>query len=155
MANLQYIKGLRTRALNAFKKELDNGSQCLDTDVSNCDRIKVADDISKSIKKLESCSEKLQFQSDKVAETLGDKEPELKDAILNEDATLLDKAMDIIADLQFLKEKLNAAENKKDEAMDENLVQRLFEHQMKLQEEFFRKQSENRQVANKTNIKLP
>ncbi|KAH3885853.1 hypothetical protein DPMN_009851 [Dreissena polymorpha] len=128
MANLQYIKVLRTRALNALKKELDNGSHFFDTDVSNCDKIKVADDIRKSIKKLESCSEKLQCQSGKVAETLGDKDPELTDAILNEDATLLDKAMNIIADLHLLKENLKAVDNKKDEAMDENLVKRLFEH---------------------------
>lgn len=155
MANLQYIKGLRTRALNALKKELENGSHILDTEISNCDKLKVADDISKSIKKLESCSEKLQCQSDKVAETLGDGDPELTEAILNEDATLLDKAMDIIADLQLLKEKLNTVESTKDVTMDETVMQRLFEHQMKLQEEFFKKQSESRKVTNTTNVKLP
>ncbi|KAH3837032.1 hypothetical protein DPMN_110410 [Dreissena polymorpha] len=72
----------------------------------------------------------------------------------NEDATLLEKAMGIIADLQLLKEKLKAAENKKGVAMDENLKQRLFKNQMKLQEEFFRKQGEKRQVTNKINVKL-
>lgn len=72
---------------------------------------------------------------------------------MNEDATLLDKAMDIIADLQLLKEKLNTVESTKDVTMDETVMQRLFEHQMKLQEEFFKKQSESRKVTNTTNVK--
>ncbi|KAH3847835.1 hypothetical protein DPMN_090167 [Dreissena polymorpha] len=71
------------------------------------------------------------------------------------DATLQEKAMNLIRNLQHLEGKIKIGESQKDVHPDQNLIQRLFDQQMKLQEEFLHKQSETKKVTKETNVKTP
>ena len=64
------------------------------------------------------------MNSDKLAMTLGDTDSEFTDVILNEDATLQEKAMHLIRNLQHLEGKIKSGESQKDVHPDQDFIQK-------------------------------
>lgn len=77
MANLPYLKGVRTRYVNNLSKEVSAGQNFLTVELESVDTKELLANVVKCIGKLRSYSEKLQEQSAKLAAALGDSDIEL------------------------------------------------------------------------------
>ncbi|KAH3847088.1 hypothetical protein DPMN_089402 [Dreissena polymorpha] len=111
--NLKYIKGVRTRFFNVLEKEVCDGENFLDVDISSLS----LEESSCTRKQINECKgkidvyiEKLSNQSEKLAEALGDTDEELTNQLLQEDSTLSEKALSVSYKLKCLGEDLKEGE---------------------------------------------
>ena len=144
--NIPYLKGVRTRYINILKKETLVGSDILALDPELEEEKDLIPKISNCIKKLQVFSEKVESQTEKFAEAIGDKDTELTAQLIFENEDVCDRAMECILKLEQFKEeftltKVQAEEEKERVGMNQivelqkQVNSRVF-NQMKQQHEF-------------------
>ena len=102
--NIPYVKGVRTRYINILKKETLIGSDILALDPELEEEKGLIPKISNCIKKLQVYSEKVESQTEKLAEAIGDKDTELTAQLILENEEVCDGAMECILKLEQFKE---------------------------------------------------
>ena len=111
MANLPYLKGVRTRYLNALGKEIKKGNQLLDTDIHMVGTKDLLFDLNDCKERINLFTEKLQSQSDKLAESLGDSDVDFSEKIVDDDAVICERALYVCSDIKKLEDKIQEKEH--------------------------------------------
>ena len=163
-SNIPYLKGVRTRYINIVKKETSVGSDILALDPEIEEEKEVIPKIDNCIEKLQVYSEKVECQTEKLAEAIGDSDSVLTAQLIDENEDVCDRAMECVLQLKQFKEKLKltkvyAAEEKEKVEMNQivELQKQMNEivfNQMKQQHEFIEKQ-ELKKKEQDTAVKLP
>ncbi|XP_045158369.2 uncharacterized protein LOC123524328 [Mercenaria mercenaria] len=115
MANIPYLKGVRTRYVNILKTEVEIAEGILQKDLEYCDKDEYVECVMKCVEKMQVYREKLENQTDKLASALSKEEETYIQTILEEDCSLCEKARDMCMDLKNSKEKLLFLKNKEEE----------------------------------------
>lgn len=163
MANISYIKGVRTRFRNVLEREISVAKDLLTYIVKDGEEEEMELKISKCMEKLKSFIEKVETQSEKLCCFIKESVSELIGMILDEDCSLCTEALDLHSDLKHFKEK-NVLRIKKstikEEAVDHSTtkqlldlqanMQKLLESQLKQKEHF-----EMKSLENVSTVKLP
>ncbi len=102
---LKYLKAVRTRYRNTIEREIQESKMILSANVEQVDRKVLVDSASKCSEKLKLYSEKLEFQSGKLASVIEEEGGDI-DTIIEQDDVLCSKAMDSYSDLSNFKERL-------------------------------------------------
>ena len=154
------MKGVRTRFFYVLEKAVQLGVSLLDTNLENISSQEcksVRQQVSECKWKLNTYTEKLSCQSEKLAQAIGDSDDELTEKIMEDDFKLSEQAVSVLYILQLLEEvreiEKTTAYKFKDPVVhesDENGVQTMCELQSKLQQEFFEKQEERSELQMKT-----
>ena len=163
-SNIPYLKGVRTRYINIVKKETSVGSDILALDPEIEEEKEVIPKIDNCIEKLQVYSEKVECQTEKLAEAIGDSDSVLTAQLIDENEDVCDRAMECVLQLKQFKEKLKltkvyAVEEKEKVEMNQivELQKQMNEivfNQMKQQHEFIEKQ-ELKKKEQDTAVKLP
>jgi hypothetical protein len=106
MANLSYLKGVGTRFRGILQKEVELSVSVLQSEVLPSEEQEYILRTSKCIDRLKLYLNKLEIQSGKVAEAMGDDKQEEIDAIVEEDCHLHSEATDRYLELEQFKERL-------------------------------------------------
>jgi len=165
MAGLPYLKGVRTKYTNILHKAMDSGKAFLTENLHNVDTKLFHADIVNCIEKIKTYSEKLQNQSEKLALAIGDTDKDFTAEIIEEDSDISERAVDLCSRLQRLEsdilehDKSVSVHFAEEEVKATNTqihkeLQQMFEHQMKLQEDFFERQR-NVKTDKPSSVKLP
>ena len=161
MANLPYLKGVRTRYLNALGKEIKKGNQLLDTDIHMVETKDLLFDLNDCKERINLFTEKLQSQSDKLAESLDDSDVDFTEKIVDDDAVICERALYVCSDIKKLEDKIQEKEHIEivnetvgNPSVEDNL-QQMFEYQMKLQNDFLVKQSDKKGDKHPSTVRLP
>lgn len=153
-SNLQYTKGVRTRFFNTLDREIQHGSTLIDTEtdyLSPEDCTILRQKVIECKHKINIYIEILNIQSEKLAQELGDSDSDLTESIIKNDSDLCDKAWSMDCKLQnlndFLKEKMmykvsDANVHDAGENIVENIVQKMCDMQVKMQQDFFEQQQQ-------------
>ena len=99
-SKLSYLKGVRTRYRNTLENELEYGQSILQDDTKQFDSEYITNEIMISIEKMKLYSEKLEKQTEKYVDALGDDTEEDIDEILEHDTRLINSVMDCYLKLQ-------------------------------------------------------
>ena len=103
-SNLPYLKGVRTRYVNILKKETHIGLEILASDVKLFDETELTLKINNCIDRLQIYCDKVENQTDKLAEALGDKETEFSEQLVTENGTICDRAIECALNLKKMKD---------------------------------------------------
>ena len=76
-SNLPYLKGVRTCYVNTLKRETDNAKNILACDTKLVDETELILSINRKVERLQLNCDKVENQTDKLAEALGVKDEEL------------------------------------------------------------------------------
>ena len=166
--NLPYLKGVRTRYLGTLQQEVEKGYDLLKLDYETVSKLEFNDhcrQVSKCMNKIESYIEKVGNQSEKIAVAIGEDDDNFIHLIITEDSNATDRAMSMFYDIQsldyalkeYIKEIRDGAKVKElSEAktpLSEEL-NKLFEHQLKLQKDFLDSQK-SKDKHTTAAVKLP
>lgn len=161
---MPYLKGVRTRYVNILTKETQIGLDILASDIELIDETELTLKINKCIERLQSYCEKVENQTDKLAEAIGDSDTELTQQLITENESVCDKAMDCVLNLKQSKEEISLTKVKEAEAKEKVGLNQIVElqkqmnsivvTQLKQQNEFLEKQEiKAKELA--TTVKLP
>ena len=163
-SDIPYLKGVRTRYINIVKKETSVGSDILALDPEIEEEKEVIPKIDNCIEKIQVYSEKVECQTEKLAEAIGDSDSVLTAKLIDENEDVCDRAMECVLQLKQFKEKLKltkvyAAEDKEKVEMNQTVelqkqMNEIVFNQMKQQHEFIEKQ-ELKKKEQDTAVKLP
>ena len=166
--NLPYLKGVRTRYLGTLQQEVEKGYDLLKLDYETVSKLEFNDhcrQVSKCMNKIESYIEKVGNQSEKIAVAIGEDDDNFIHLIITEDSNATDRAMSMFYNIQrldyalkeYIKENRDGAKVKElSEAktpLSEEL-NKLFEHQLKLQKDFLDSQK-SKDKHTTAAVKLP
>ena len=163
---VSYLKGVRTRYVNTLQKEINNGHGLitLSSDIDIMDETEFMIKCNSCIERLQLYSEKVESQTEKLAEAADESDEELIKQLATENETVGDEAMECIATLKQLKEKVSASKVKKVEAKEsqgldqivalQRQMNAIVASQMRQQTEILEKQ-ELREKELSTTVKLP
>lgn len=169
-SNLKYLKGVRTRYFNTLEEEVQLGEtlmECTLEEIPSEDYKSFQKRVSENKLKIDAYIDKLNNQSEKLAQAVGDTDDNLIDLIINEDSKLLNSASAVFCQLRLRETELQELIKQKDEKLkksffsesDESAVHKMCETQMKLQQEFFEKQQQfsesQKNKSSKNVVKLP
>ncbi|MCG8046011.1 MAG: hypothetical protein N0E48_10190 [Candidatus Thiodiazotropha endolucinida] len=150
--------------MNILNKETNTASQILVCDPDSEDEKEFMPKVNKCIERLQIYSEKVEHQTDKLAEAIGDSDTELISQLVVENEEICDGAMDYILNLKQFKEKISIVKAKSVEEKErygfgqicelQKQMNYIVSNQMKQQHEFLEKQ-ELREKELATNVKLP
>ncbi|CAG2219415.1 unnamed protein product [Mytilus edulis] len=101
-----YLKGVRTRYRNCLQVEIKSGLSILQTEVPLPEHQQYVFKSSKCVEKLKLYVNKLEVQSSKVADALGEEETEEIEKVVEEDCQLCSAATDCYLELEQYKERL-------------------------------------------------
>ena len=76
-ANVPYLKGIRTRFLNSLNQEVLHGLTLLQSNMEQIDIEQCSKEINKCVEKNQTYCDKLENQTDRLADAVGEKEVEL------------------------------------------------------------------------------
>lgn len=136
MANISYIKGVRTRFRNILETEVQVAKDLITCGYEDDEEIEMGIKVSKCTEKLKSYSEKVKLQSEKLASAVGESESELIEAILDEDCKLCAEARDLYLEVKHYREKMMFDKKKgavKEEVVDNSTTRQLLELQENMQ----------------------
>ena len=105
MANVTYLKGLRTRYNNILKNEVSTAGLLLSPSSLEGDKRESLSKVSTCIERLQTYCYKLESQSEKVTAAVGDDETYTAE-ILEQDTSLCNSASESCAELKHLERKL-------------------------------------------------
>ena len=152
-SKVQYLKGIRTRYVNTLQKETKLGQDLIPISGDVSDEIEFMIRCNSSIERLQLYHEKVENQTEKLAEALGNSEKELNKQIVSENEVICDQAMECVTHLKMFKEKVSAKNVKKIEAKENHGLDQIVElqkqmnvivtNQMKQQSELLEKQELN------------
>jgi len=108
--NLPYVKGVRTRFYNVLDKEIKNGLEIVKEDIDflspeECKEVKQR--AGECRLTLDTYTEKLGAQSDKLAEALGETDTALTESIIDADNTLFEKSLSLCYKLKLLEDEID------------------------------------------------
>jgi hypothetical protein len=115
VANIPYLKGVRTRFYNILSKEVDIADVILNENLVYADKGVLIQKTDKCIERMKIYREKLEIQTDRLASVLGDTDEEILTSLLEDDSLLTDRSTDLSIDLADLKDKLKALKVTEDE----------------------------------------
>lgn len=163
-STVPYLKGVRTRYINILKKETTVASHILACDPDSEDEREFIPKINKCIDRLQIYCEKVENQTDKLAEAIGESDKELISQLVVENEEMCDGAMEYILNLKQFKEtisiaKAEVAEEKEKYGFDkmcelQKQMNHIVANQLKQQHEFLEKQ-ELREKEFASAVKLP
>ena len=149
-SNLPYLKGVRTRYVNTLSKEIDNAKDILVCDTKLVDETELILSINRCVERLQLYCDKVETQTDKLADALGVKDEELTKHLINENEVVCDSAMDCVLNLKQFKEGFAITKVKETEAKDrvglnqivelQKKMNSIVDDQLKQQHELFKKQ---------------
>lgn len=163
MANLKYLKGVRTRYKNTLETEIQFSVDLIQGNTYTANIEEQIIKANKCLEKLKSYKEKLEIQSEKLISAMDEKDSERIENILEEDCKLCEYALDCYLDLKQFKENLitEKQEPPKEILMGDSTtyqlvqlqkdMQQLFSNQLKQQQEIVDKQDSNTKIS----MKLP
>ena len=99
-SNIPYLKGVRTRYINIVKKETSVRSDILALDPEIEEEKEVIPKIDNCIEKLQVYSEKVECQTEKLAEAIGDSDSVLTAQLIDENEDVCDRAMECVLQLK-------------------------------------------------------
>ena len=163
-SNLPYLKGVRTRYINIMKKETDCGLEILSSDVKLFDETDLTIKINNCVERLQIYCDKVENQSDKLGEAIGDTNKELSEQLVIENGSICDKAMECALNLKQMKDEICFAKVKEADVKEKVGMSHIVElqkqmnsivvDQMKQQHDFLEKQDKKeKELA--TTVKLP
>ena len=135
-SKLSYLKGVRTRYRNTLENELEYGQSILKDDTKQFDSEYITNEITISIEKLKLYSEKLEKQTEKYVDALGDDTEEDIDEILEHDTRLINSVMDCYLKLQQLKDKI-LKDTEKVDTKSHVTTEQIFRAQQEMQKALF------------------
>ena len=163
-SKVQYLKGVRTRYVNTLQKETKLGQDLIPISGDVSDETEFMIRCNSSIERLQLYHEKVENQTEKLAEALGDSDEELIKQIVSENEVICDQAMECVTHLKMFKEKVSAKKVKKIEAKESHGLDQIVElqkqmnvivtNQMKQQSELLEKQDLKEKELS-TTVKLP
>lgn len=106
MTTLRYLKGVRTRFVNTLKREIIEGSELINLDLSVVDKKETLSKVIVSIDKIQTYVPKLEAQSEKVIVSAEENE-DILEQIMTEDTKLLDSALQLCSSLKVFEIQLN------------------------------------------------
>ena len=170
MANLTYIKGVRTRYRNVLEIEIQSANDLIKSGKHTEDLENQVSNVTKCLEKIKSYSDKVEMQSEKLASAIGESDDEFTETIVNDDCKLYSDAMERYVDLISLREMLMLEKQREDsnktkvEIEDENTtklvqlqtdMQYLLAKQMRQQEVTNKKESEKFSSVKLPKIEMP
>ena len=149
-SNLSYLKGVRTRYINILEKEIQCGSDILVSDLELIDKTELILSVNKCVERLQLYCDKVENQTDKLAEAIWNKDTDLSEQLVTENASICDKAMEYAINLKQLKDEINLAKTEAAETMEKVGMSHIVElqkqmnaivgDQMRQQHDFLEKQ---------------
>lgn len=106
MANVSHLKGIRTRYRNILEKRIAECKGILSSDLEGCELEKHFATTNKCVSGLQVYNDKLEQQSEKLANALDSGEAVVIEQIIEEDGVLCANAMESYIELQQHKEVL-------------------------------------------------
>ena len=100
MANLTYIKGVRTRYRNVLETEIQSAKDLIKSGLYIEDLENQISKVTKCLETIKSYSDKVELQSEKLASALGEDDDEFTVTIVNDDCQLCSDAMDMYVNLK-------------------------------------------------------
>ena len=104
MANVTYLKGIRTRYRNFLEKEIEIANVMSRTISESAGVEPLIELIGKCVEKLQMYTEKVEIQTEKLCSALDESESEFIENILGQDSQLCAEAVERYIDLKQLKE---------------------------------------------------
>lgn len=163
-SNTSYIKGVRTRYINILKKETKIAQELLASPGLLTDETEVIIKCNSCIKRLQIYCDKVEMQTDKLAEAIGDSDDALTSQLVDENQSLCDTALECIMNLKEFKDTVSITKEKKatekekygfDQIVDlQKQMNSIVADQIKQQTEILEKQ-ELREKELTTTVKLP
>ena len=164
MSNVPYLKGVRTRYVNILKKETAIALDLLATAEYTVDETELILKLNNCVERLQLYSDKVENQSEKLADAIGGSDTEFTNILVTENETVCDQAVECISRLKQFEEAISTKKLKKEEAKEKYGMDQIVElqkqmntivvSQMKQQHEFLEKQEE-REKELATSVKLP
>ena len=105
-SNLPYLKGVRTRYINILKNETHCGLEILASGIKLFDETELTLKINNCVERLQIYCDKVENQTDKLAEAIGDTEKELSEQLVTENGSICDKAIDCALNLKQMKDEI-------------------------------------------------
>ena len=149
-SNVPYLKGVRTRYVNILKKETKGGWDLLAIDTELFDEAELILKVNNCVERLQLYGDKVEFQTEKLADAVGDSDTELTNLLVTENETVCDKAIKCVLYLKLFEESISTKRVKMAEAKEKYGMEQIVElqmhmnkivvNQMKQQHEFFEKQ---------------
>ena len=163
-SNFSYLKGVRTRYIYILEKEIQCGSDILASDLELIDKTILILSVNKCVERLQLYCDKVENQTDKLAEAIGNKDTDLSEQLVTENASICDKAMEYAINLKQLKDEINLTKTEAAETMEKVGMSHIVElqkqmnaivgDQMRQQHDFLEKQDKKeKELA--TTVKLP
>ena len=94
MSNVPYLKGVRTRFVNILKKEITVALELLATDEYPVDETELILKIKSCVERLQLYSDKVENQTEKLADAIGDSDTDYIEQLVTENETVCDKAVE-------------------------------------------------------------
>ena len=163
-SNLPYLKGVRTRYINILKKETKCALEILSYDVVLFDETELILKINNCVEKLQFYCDKVENQTDKLAEAIGDSDKELSEQLVTENESICDKAIECVLNLKQMKDEISQNKAKEADVKEKVRMTHIVElqkqmnaivvDQMRQQHDFLEKQDKKeKELA--TTVKLP
>lgn len=165
MANVKFLKGVRTRYINILEAEVRNAETFIHLNISEVDSVEALCTLQVCLEKINSYVTKLEQQSEKIAIEIGDRDDTFVSDMLEEDTRICEHALDACSKLK--KVELQLTERKKHDelhtsahALEESKlhvqdeIERVLEMNLNLQKELLENHAV-RPPQNKTSVKLP
>ena len=116
--NLSYLKGVRTRYITILQKEMQCDLDILASDLELIDDTELILSVNKCVERLQLYCDKVETQTDKLAEAIGNKDADLSEQLVSENTSICDKAMECALNLKQLKDDINHSKPKASEAKE-------------------------------------
>lgn len=161
MGSVTHVKGVRTRFRNVLEKNVQIGKELLNTSVENYDIESQVSQINMCIQTIQIYSDKLEVQSEKLANVLEESDSEFLNEMTDNDCMLCTAAIECLIQLQQYKEELLARKEQTkmkheetgfEQIEERKMMQRLMEMQLKQQEKLVELQQPKSKVST---VKLP
>ena len=111
---VSYLTGVRTRYVNILRMETQIGQELLGSSGDVSDETELIVKCNSCIDRLQLYCEKVENQTEKLAEAVGDSNPELINQLVSENESVCDRAMECVMNLKQLKDKISVTKVKKD-----------------------------------------
>ena len=152
-SNIPYLKGVRTRYINILKKEILVASDILAFDLEFEDEKELIPKIDNCIERLQLYAEKVESQTEKLAETIGDKDTDLTAQLISENEDVCDGAIEYVMKLKQFKEKVKFAKVEKDEKREKAGMNQMVELQKQMNEIVFNQMKQQHELLEKQELK--
>ena len=107
MSNVPYLKGVRTRYVNILKKETAIALDLLATAEYTVDETELILKLNNCVERLQLYSDKVENQSEKLADAIGGSDTEFTNILVTENETVCDQAVECISRLKQFEEAIS------------------------------------------------